>query len=111
MVTAPLITSLEQAGEGSRELPEKLEERRAVLLATADLFDVIGTFMESVAKGTWADYEAAPDTEAAKSPLRQKHREAMRIRDDYKSAARENRNDVALFDSILRTNPKGQPNV
>ena len=83
----------------------RLEDRKAVLLATADLFDVIATFMTDVAKGTWADYEAAPATEAAKSPLRQKHREAMRIRDDYKSAASENRKDVELFDLLRATTP------
>ena len=83
------------------ELVARLEERSAVLLATADLFEVIADFMEKVSKGTWADYEAATD-EAAKSPLRQKHREAMRVRDDYRSAAKENRSDVELFASILR---------
>jgi hypothetical protein len=92
----------------SDSLIERLADRKGVLLATADLFDVIGEFMEGVAKGTWADYEAAPETEAAKGPLRQKHREAMRIRDDYRSAAKENRSDAELFDTLLKAKEASQ---
>lgn len=92
------MTALLERLEGARE-------RCVNLTASADLFDQINAFMVEICKGTWTDYEAAPD-EATKAPLRMKHIQAMRVRDDYANASRENREDVAMIEALIRATAK-----
>ena len=88
-----------RATDGPAAIIQQVEDREAVLLASADLFEEIAAFMDTITPRTFADYEAAP-TEKQKGPLRLKHREAMRVRDDYRMAAKENRDDAALYASL-----------
>jgi|GEM_PF-1338074 len=83
------------------ELKEQAEGRCAALTASADLFDTISAFMVETAKGTWAEYEAA-ECEKTKAPLRMKHVQAMRVRDDYAASARENRGDVKMIEALIQ---------
>jgi len=75
------------------------DERCAVLLACADLYDEIATFMDGVTKRTFADYDSKRDTPDIDA-LMMKHRRALDVRNDYTSAARENREDAALYATL-----------
>lgn len=81
------------------EILSKAAEREAHLAACADLYEEVTGFMAELVSRTYDAYNAARGTPEFE-PLRRKHLQALRIRDDYRGFTRENREDAELLAAL-----------
>lgn len=84
------------------ELIAETKERVRTLSVCADLYDEIHAFMHEVTSRTYEAFDASKVSIADTSSLQLKHITAMSIRADYQRTSKENRDDVALYERLLK---------